>query len=77
MNIKSVFSTIGDVVGGFTSVLGGLVAVGVMVQIVFGTGTLGLDIVGNITTLVSSFLTGGLTGLITLIVLFSLWDSKR
>ncbi len=76
MNIKSVFSTVRDVIGGFTSLLGGLVAVGVMSQIVFGTGTLGLDIVGNITALVSSFLTGGLTGLVTLIVLFSLWTNK-
>lgn len=76
MNIKSVFSTVGDVITGFTGVLGGLVTVGVMAQIVFGTGTLGLDIIGNISALVSSFLTGGLTGLVTLVVLFSLWNNK-
>lgn len=76
MNVKSVFSTVSDVITGFTGVLGGLVTVGVMSQIVFGTGTLGLDIIGNISTLVSSFLTGGLTGLVTLVVLFSLWNNK-
>ena len=75
-NIKSIFSTIGDVVGGFAGVLGGLVSVGVLAQIVFGTGTLGLNIVGNISELVGTFLGGGLTGLLTLIVLVGLWESK-
>jgi|TARA_Y100000310_G_scaffold42201_1_gene39457 hypothetical protein len=74
MNVKSVFSTIGDVVSGFAGVLGGLVTVGVMAQIIFGAGTLGMDIVGNIAALVSTFLTGGLTGLLTLIVLLAMWD---
>ena len=36
MNIKSIFGMIGDVVGGFAGVLGGLVSVGVLSQIVFG-----------------------------------------
>ena len=76
MNIKSVFSSISDVVSGFAGVLTGLVSVGVLASIVFGAGTLGFDIVGNISALVGSFTGGGLTGLLTLIVLLGLWDSK-
>ena len=75
MNMKSIFGTMSDVLGGFTSVLGGLVSVGILSQIVFGS-VLGLDIIGNINGLVNSFLSGGLTGLLTLIVLIGLWDNK-
>ena len=76
MNVKSIFGTIGDFLGGVTGVLGGLVSVGVLSQVVFGTGWLGIDVVGNISNLVNTFLTGGVTGLLTLIVLLSLVDNK-
>ena len=76
MNIKSIFGTIGEVVSGLTGVLGGLVAVGVLSQIVFGSGWLGIDVIGNITSIVNGFLAAGLTGLVTLVVLVGLWGEK-
>ena len=76
MNIKSIFGMIGDVIGGLAGVLGGLVSVGVLSQIVFGSGWLGIDVIGNITGIVNSFLGAGLTGLITLVVLVGMWDNK-
>ena len=74
MNIKSIFGSIGEVVSGLAGVLGGLVAVGVLSQIVFGSGWLGIDVIGNITSIVNSFLSAGLTGLVTLVVLVALWS---
>ena len=76
MNVKSIFGTIGDTLSGIFGVLTALVGVGIMSQVVFGTGWLGMDVVGNISGLVNSFLTGGVTGLLTLIVLLSLVESK-
>ena len=76
MNIKTAFGYVGDVIGGLAAVLGGLVSIGVLSQIVFGTGWLGIDVIGNISGIVAGFLAGGLTGLVTLIVLMSLWDNK-
>jgi len=76
MNVKNIFGTIGDTLTGLFGILTGLVGVGIMSQVVFGTGWMGIDVVGNISTLVNTFLTGGVTGLLTLIVLFSLIDSK-
>jgi len=76
MNIKSIFGLIGDVLGGLAGVLGGLVSVGVLSQIVFGSGWLGIDVIGNISGIVNTFLGAGLTGLITLVVLVGLWDNK-
>ena len=77
MNIKSIFGTIGEVVSGLAGVLGGLVAVGVLSQIVFGSGWLGIDVIGNITGIVDGFLGAGLTGLVTLVVLVGLWGEKQ
>jgi hypothetical protein len=76
MNVKSIFGTIGDTLTGIFGVLTGLVGVGIMSQVVFGTGWMGMDVIGNISGIVNTFLTGGVTGLLTLIVLFSLIDSK-
>ena len=76
MNVKGIFGTIGETLAGITTVLGSVVGVGVMSQIVFGTGWLGIDVVGNISTLVNTFLTGGVTGLIVLLVVMSFFDSK-
>ena len=76
MNVKSIFGMVGDFIGGLVGVLGGLVAVGVMSQIVFGTGWLGINVIANISEIVNTFLAGGITGLLTLIVLLSLMDNK-
>ena len=76
MNVKSIFGTIGETLTGIFGILAGLVGVGIMSQIVFGTGWMGIDVVGNISNLVNTFLSGGITGLLTLIVLFSLIDTK-
>ena len=76
MNIKSIFGSIGEVLTGIAGVLTGLVSISILSTVVFGTGWLGMDVVGNISGLVNSFLTGGVTGLLTLIVLLSLVESK-
>ena len=76
MNIKSIFGSIGDVLSGIGAVLTGLVSVSILSTVVFGNGWLGTDIITNISALVGSFLSGGVTGLLTLIVLFSLIDTK-
>ena len=76
MNVKSIFATIGEVLGGISGVLASLVSVSILSTVIFGSGWLGIDVVTNITTLVGSFLSGGVTGLLVLIILLSLWDNK-
>ena len=76
MNIKSVFGMISDVLSGIGGVLVSLVSVSILSTVIFGSGWLGIDVITNISGLVSSFLTGGVTGLLVLIILLSLWDNK-
>jgi hypothetical protein len=76
MNIKSIFGSIGEVLTGIAGVLTGLVSISILSTVVFGSGWLGTDVITNIGNLVGSFLNGGVTGLLVLIILLSLWDSK-
>ena len=76
MNIKSVFEMIGGVLNGIGGVLVSLVSVSILSTVIFGSGWLGIDVITNISGLVGSFLTGGVTGLLVLIILLSLWDNK-
>ena len=68
MNIKSIFGSIGEVLGGIAGVLTGLVSISILSTVVFGSGWLGTDVITNISALVGSFLTGGVTGLLVLVI---------
>ena len=76
MNIKSIFGNIGEVLSGIAGVLTGLVSISILSTVVFGSGWLGTDVIANISALVGSFLTGGVTGLLVLLILLMLWDNK-
>ena len=73
MNVKSIFGIVGDVLAGIVGVLTSLVTVGILSQIVFGTGWLGIDVLTNISNFVNTFVNGGVTGLLVLCVVLSFW----
>ena len=75
-NIDNNFTQIGDVLSGIAGVLTGLVSVSILSTVVFGSGWLGTDVIANIGSLVGSFLNGGVTGLLVLLILLMLWDNK-
>ena len=77
MNVKSIFGTIGETLTGITTILGSLVGVGIMSQVVFGTGWIGIDVVANISGLVNSFLGGGVTGLLVLLAVLSFMNTSK
>ena len=77
MNVKSIFGIVGDTLAGIVSVLSALVSVGILSQIVFGTGWLGMDILGNIGNFVNTFVNGGVTGLLVLCVVLSFWNGNK
>ena len=45
MNVKSIFATIGEVLGGISGVLASLVSVSILSTVIFGSGWLGIDVV--------------------------------
>jgi hypothetical protein len=62
---------IGDLVSNLTTVITGILGLGIVGSLAFGD-MLGLDVIGNITALVSDLANGGVVGLLVLEVLMSL-----
>jgi len=62
---------INDLVSNLTSVIVGILGLGIVGALAFGD-VLGLDVIGNITALVEELATGGVVGLLVLAVLMSL-----
>ena len=70
--MDTAWKMIKDIVSNLTAVLIGVLGLGIVAALVFGGTPLGLDVIGNITTLVSSLANGGVVGLLVLAVLMSL-----
>ena len=70
--MDTAWKMIKDIVGNLTAVLIGVLGLGIVAALVFGGTPLGLDVIGNITNLVSSLANGGVVGLLVLAVLMSL-----
>ena len=66
--MKNVAGIINDAAGAFVALVKGLVVAAIFANILFSTG---FDPVGGITSLVNAFLTGGLAGLLALMVFAS------
>ena len=76
MNVKGIFSSIGEWVSGLVDLLSGFIALGVLVQIIFGSSIFGVDVVGNLTSLIAGFGTGGFAGLLALLILVGIYNKK-
>ena len=73
MNVKSIVSTVTDGAESLVSVVISLIVLSVFVGILTGSSAFGADVVGNVTSLIQSFLDGGFAGLLALLVLISFW----
>jgi hypothetical protein len=52
------------------------VAIGAISEVIFGTGIFGVNVIGNLTAIISKFGEGGFAGLVALLVLVGLFRSK-
>ena len=76
INLKSAFSSIGEFVGGLVELLAALAALGVVSEVIFGQGVWGMNVVGNLVAIISTFGDNGFAGLLALLVLVGLWNKK-
>ena len=52
------------------------VAIGAISEVIFGSGIFGVNVIGNLTAIISKFGEGGFAGLVALLVLVGLFRSK-
>jgi hypothetical protein len=81
-NMENVAGKLKDAIGGLTEILIGAIGLLVVVQVVFGAGGkdgTGIDIIGNITSVVNSFIGAGasLASIVALLIVMSVLNRKN
>jgi len=71
--MKEVISTVKGWADDIAHLLLSLVAIGAISEIVFGSGIFGVNVVGNLTSIISKFGESGFAGLVALLMLVGLF----
>ena len=74
--MKNVFSMVNDFVSGLGTVFMGLIPLAILWFVLTGTSVLGMDVVANLTSLLSALTNGGFIGLVVLVILTSFFMKK-
>lgn len=76
MNTKTVFGTIGDWVTGLVNLFAGLLALGIMTELTFGTGFFGASVITNLTGMIATIGSAGFAGVVALLILVGLFNNN-
>jgi len=74
--MEKIFGSIKTFFSGVTELLFTFLALGILVQVLFGGAVFGMDVVGNVTSLIETLGNSGFVGLLAVIVLVKLLDKK-
>jgi hypothetical protein len=75
--MESIFNKVNGFINGLGSIFLGLVPVSILWNVLSGTDIFGMDVVGNLTSLINTLGNGGFVGFIVLIILWSLFTEKK
>ena len=73
MDLKGAYAIVSDFLGGLINLLSSLLAVGVLVEVLYGSGSFGFTVVKNLTAMISSFGEHGFAGLLALLILVAIY----
>ena len=69
--MEKVFSLVNDFLGGLGKLFLALIPVSILWYVLTGTSVFGIDVIANLTSLVSGFGQGGFVGLVVLVIVCS------
>jgi len=75
--MKDILKTVNEGVSGLTGLVMNLLALGILVEVIYGAGIFGMGVVGNVVKLIESIGSSGFVGLLSLIVLLSLFNKGK
>ena len=77
--MEKVFNLVTDFLGGLGKLFTALIPVSILYYVLSGTSVFGIDVISNLTTLVSGFGQGGFVGLVVLVLVCSFFapNGKR
>ena len=74
--MKEVLAKVNEGIGGLTTLVMNLLALGILVEVIYGAGIFGMGVVGNVVALINSIGSSGFVGLLSLVVLLSMFKGK-
>ena len=75
--MNDILAKINDGIGGLTTLVMNLLALGILIEVIYGAGIFGRGIVGNVVALINSIGSSGFVGLLSLVVLLSLFNRGK
>ena len=75
--MEKVFSTVTGFIGGLGSLFMALIPITILWFVLTGGSVFGMDVIANLTSLVTGFGEGGFVGLIVLILIASFFTGKK
>ena len=75
--MEKVFSMVNGFVKGLSGVFMGIIPLAILWFVLTGTSVLGFDVVGNMTTLLDTLVSGGFIGLVVLVLLCSFFTNGK
>jgi hypothetical protein len=75
--MKEILDKVNEGISGVTNLVMSLLALGILVEVIYGAGIFGMGIVGNVVKLIDSVGQSGFVGLLSLIVLLTLFKGSR
>ena len=74
--MKEVITMVKGYVDDLAHLMMSFIAIGAISEIIFGTGVFGVNVIGNLTSIINTFGQSGFAGLIALLVLVGLFKGK-
>ena len=75
--MEKVFSTVSGFLGGLGSLFMALIPVSILLFVLTGGTVFGMDVIANLTALVSALGNGGFVGLVVLVIIGSFFVNKK
>ena len=71
--MKEIITTVKGWVDDLAHLMLAFVAIGAVSEVIFGSGIFGVNVIGNLTSIINTFGESGFAGLVTLLVLVGLF----
>ena len=76
ITMKETITVVKGYVDDLAHLMMSFVAIGAVAEVIFGTGIFGVNVIGNLTSIINMFGESGFAGLVALLVLVGLYNRK-
>ena len=73
INVKEIITMVKGYIDDLAHLMMSFVAIGAISEVIFGSGVFGVNVIGNLTSIINTFGESGFAGLVALLVLVGLF----